>query len=189
MQTDHTVIDEVQRKLGAVRRGEAANAVEQVLEALRPMLRDDERRAFAAVMPPELALILAAHTNVDDDVDDFYERVARRLDLTLARAVEVARIVCAAMGARLDTDALQRLVRDQPSAIAALFTSGTGVVRGNASVIPPTEASVAPHTDSISSARFGSTRPLSEARPARAQQHSVVCETNPRGRTKLSSGR
>jgi uncharacterized protein (DUF2267 family) len=189
MPQPHRFIDDVRHRAGLADWSEAERLATHVLHALRPLLRADERREFASRLPAPLASTLQAEGNTppDDDVDHLYERVAHTTHVPLARAVEEARIVCAALAALLTPDEHQRWRRDQPPAIAELFT-----VRESVGAIPAAGSSVAqtpppPVGTTLAAGRPGSRHPISEAHPDRTQTHSVARESNPHGDSKISS--
>lgn len=185
-------VDEIQRHTGEMDWLESERIATQVLHALRPMLRSDERRALAAHLPPSLGSALAGHTvEVDDDVERFYGRVALALKTPMTRAVEDARIVCSLLAARLSPDERDRLAHDLPVALAQLFLTPAGE-SVEADDEPSESALPAVHEDApsghtLASGRPGSRHPVSESRLDRTQSHSVARESNPHADSKLSS--
>lgn len=183
------VIEEVQHRAGLETWQQSERLLTQVLHAMRPLLHSDERRSFAVRLPLPLGEILRAPapSHVDDDVDQFFARVAHGAHERLGMAVEHARIVCSVLGSRLEPDLRVRLMRDLPPAVAALFgldaqTQATPefVARTSISQRPP------PPSHTLATGRPGSLHPVSESRADRTQSHSVAAEPNPHGDTKLS---
>jgi uncharacterized protein (DUF2267 family) len=186
-------VDEIQRHTGETDWLESEHIATQVLHALRPMLRSDERKALAAHLPPSLGSALAGHAvEVDDDLDRFYARVALSLKSPLPRAMEEARIVCALLASRLTPDERARLASDLPPGVAVLFTTPAGGsietlgADPSGENVPPARSERAVDS-TLATGRPGSAHPISESRLDRTQSHSVAREANPHSDSKLSS--
>jgi uncharacterized protein (DUF2267 family) len=178
---DRIIEDRLEQSMGLDRES-AAHAARVVLSVLSEQLPPAERAELLRVRPPPLAEALPREAPVQHDgLEQFYERVARRMPTELGRAVELAQVACAALAERLDGDSLQRLRSRLPGGLAALLAASRGAPR----------APVAAHGErrypTLADGRPGSHHPLSEAQADRAQQDSVARSDEPHADAKLSS--
>lgn len=161
----------------------AARAVDATLAALAECLSHDEALALGAALSHRLAhRVTDADHRADGDPVAFFARVSAREGVAVGAAREHASVVLRALATGLDPGLRARLARALPEALAAMLAP-----RGASVTSPHATVSHAPPLTTLASGRPGSHHPVSEARPAAAQAHSVVAEANPHGDSKLSS--
>ncbi len=164
-------------------RAVAERAARATLAVLGERLTEDEASALASRLPEELgSVVQRSEYDSDFDAAEFYERVRRRERGTPGGAREHADIVLRAVGESLDDAVRSRLLRALPDALGQRLVA---TAPGEPPAYP--EAKHAPRLSTLASGRPGSHHPLSEASPPRGHTHSVVCNDNPHGDTKLSS--
>lgn len=95
--------------------------------------------------------------------EELYFRLAKRLGVSPARAVEVAQIACHAIGASLDREQRERLLEPLTADLRALFAPPPSMSEpaGRPPGLPATGRTLA-------EGRPGSEHPLSESRPGSA---------------------
>jgi uncharacterized protein (DUF2267 family) len=163
-------------------------AVSAVLGTLGELLTPDEAAALAAQIPEPMAQHLRPGLPARSmSLDEVYAGVARRADLSPARALEVTQIVCGVLAASLAPDVQSRLAAHLGPAVGRLFEAPAGdSATPERSVHMPTAPQPGEgHT--LATGRPGSAHPLSEAHPESAHAHSVARSDNPHADTKLSS--
>jgi len=183
-------VERVMRFGGFTRRDEAVRAVEATLAVLRARLIDEDVEAVAAGLPGLIARLLRyGEHDGEFGRDEFFDRVRRREGVTLGYAREHSEVVCRVLSEAVPESTLKRVRGHLPGELASLFeehaTTDAPIVRervrrGNGG--PKKRRTLA-------EGRPGSEHPLSEARPEKAQRHSIAREDNPHGDTKLSSSR
>jgi uncharacterized protein (DUF2267 family) len=178
---DDTLIAEIAQR-GGVDPGVAERAAHATLAVLAERLIAVDRASLASLLPTELATVVEeVHAFVQYGIDGFYERVARRLGGPRGSAIELAQVVCAVLGDRLDPELRQRLHRHLPPAVAALLEPEP------LPPAPPPRHPTAPGT-TLATGRPGSSHPVSEAPANRAQAGSIAASPEPHADRKLSSG-
>jgi uncharacterized protein (DUF2267 family) len=154
-----------------------------VVQVLGEGLRHSRAEALADDLPQELARPLReAPHGAPFDLAELFGRVASRENVGVGFGVEHVKLVCRLLGEHFSAASRYQFQNSFPEEIAALFE-------------PPTEprhhggapVHLHPERGTLAEGRPGSRHPLSEARPDRAQSHSVVRSENPHGDTKLSS--
>lgn len=179
------VLLHVRQRTGLPSNTEAERAIAATVEALGLALRDPYRVADWIPAPLCGFLLRGAHEESRGllavaDRDSLFRTVKHLEQVPLAKAVELAEVVCEALADALDPDALAVLVRRLPPSIAELLR---GAKRS------PSVPGRHPVSGSdLASGRPGSRHPLSEARSPLAHLHSVVVTSNPHSGTKISSG-
>lgn len=168
-------------------RASAAAAVRATISAFVRCLTPEEAGAFARSVDGLLDAGASRGGSAGADrpgAEDMYELVRRSENVAAGAAREHAQIVLGAIGERLDPALRLRLVGRLPADLARLLEARD--IGAPPDHVPP---SFLPPLHTLASGRPGSRHPISEARPERAQSHSVVKEDNPHGETKLSSSR
>jgi uncharacterized protein (DUF2267 family) len=179
-------LDEVARLGALTGREQAERVTEAALRAVGEGLARGDREALARELPEPFDALLGGAARAGElDRDGLVARVAALEPTSKGFAAEHLEAVCEAVAELADREVLLRLRKHVPGDVAELFE-----VRDRAPE-PPSPShhrEVEPgHGDSIATGRPASKHPLSEARPDRAQEHSVAREANPHGDTKLSS--
>ncbi|OJH35967.1 DUF2267 domain-containing protein [Cystobacter ferrugineus] len=160
---------------------DAERTVRAVLDILGERLSWPVIEAVADDLPGSLTAGLRDGVDRQDfDLAEFQARVADRMQVPLGRAVELAGVVCQFLAEALTPGTLHRLREELPEPMGALFTP-----RETGERLEPVH--LEPSRGTLAEGRPGSTHPLSEARPERAQSQSVARTDNPHGDSKLSS--
>ncbi|MCI0570308.1 MAG: DUF2267 domain-containing protein [Myxococcaceae bacterium] len=179
--THAELILRVADRTGLASTEDAARTVRIVLEAIGPLLRWADREALAGDLPAPLTERLRSVDHTETlDLAQLYARIAGREGVHPGFAVEHTGVVCQVLAEALSPGTLHRLRDALPEAVSALF-----VPRELEEHVEHVDVDSRHHT--LAEGRPGSRHPLSEARPERAQTHSVVRADNPHGDTKLSS--
>ena len=171
------------RDHGGIGAGDVEKAVSAVFSTLGELLTADETAALAAHIPEPAAQWLRARPRSRSmDLDDLYTRVAERMGLPPARALEMTQVVCRV----LHPEVRSRLMTHLGPVMGRLFeipVLGSPSQRPlHLSAPPPSGAG---HT--LATGRPGSLHPLSEAHVDSAHTHSVARSDNPHADSKLSS--
>lgn len=158
----------------------AERAVRATLASVAEALSSDEADALSRELSPDLRPLVQRYAlALPLDRNAFFEEVAARELVAVGFAVEHAECVCTVLAERMSPDLRERLQRHLPL-LASLFE-----LRDE----PPADVPPLVHGSTLASGRPGSRHPLCEARPERAQAHSVARNDNPHAETKLSSSR
>jgi uncharacterized protein (DUF2267 family) len=165
----------------------AERALRSTLSVLGERLTDDEALALTACLPEELARVVEQSEYGDDgdfDAAEFYERVSRRENTSASVAREHVNVVLQALGAELDDALRRRLVRALPKPI------GEQLIPADFGEPPPhRHPAHAARVSTLANGRPGSRHPIAEAAPSRGHAHSIACNDDPHGETKLSSSK
>lgn len=179
---ERTLVERTQL-LGGLDEGEARTALRATVAALGAPLPNGERAALAEVLPDALTgIIRNCSHHPTPNLGDFFEHVRQREGTSLGFAKEHAEVVCRVLSESLPDDVVRRVAAALPATFGDLFRSLPTPESPPAHRIVP-----GPHHHSLATGKPGSLQPLSEAHPPGAHAHSVVCETNPHGDTKVSS--
>jgi uncharacterized protein (DUF2267 family) len=166
--------------LAGIGREDAERALRATTSSLVEALSSDEADALFRELPEELCPLVRGHAlAVPLDRAAFFENAAIRESVEIGFGIEHAECACRALAERMSPDLRERLQRHLPR-LASLFETYEA----------PFEPVVgAVHGSTLATGRPGSLHPLSEARPERAQSHSVVRSEDPHADTKVSSAR
>ncbi len=175
------------RDHGGIGAEDVEKAVSAVFSTLGELLTADETAALAAHVPEPAAQWLRARPRARSmDLDDVYARVAERMGLAPARALEITQVVCRVLAVSLHPEVRSRLMTHLGPVMGRLFeipVHGSPSQRPvHLSAPPPSGAG---HT--LATGRPGSLHPLSEAHADNAHTHSVARSDNPHADSKLSS--
>lgn len=151
----------------------AATVVQQVLTGLGAYLPPPARQLLAEELPASLAPAIR-----DGGIALPLEERVLAPGMSAGHARELIASVCRVLAEQLSPRALDAVREGVPARVADLLVS------------PADEQPRLPHeprrAPTLANGRPGSSRPLSEARPARGHSESVAAP-NPHGSTKLSS--
>lgn len=163
---------------------EAARVAEAVMDALGEVLTVDEAALVGKYVPSrygELITAAARRSKAEGDERRLVLGVAWRENVRASEALEHVTAVCDAIAELLAPEARAKLGADLPDRIGQLFARRD---RGPAPHRERLEPQAVPNN--LATGRPTSVRPISEARPERAQTESVVRSADPHGDTKLS---
>jgi uncharacterized protein (DUF2267 family) len=159
------LISEVQRRAGLASADEAERALDVTACALGERLLAEEADAVADALPePAAGHVRGARYERDFDVDELYDRVARREGVPHAFGMEHAQAACQVIGETLPEATRLRLQKHLGPAFAPLFEP-------RVFELPPARpvhgapASEPGEGGTLASGRLGSRHPLSEAHP------------------------
>ncbi|EPX59879.1 hypothetical protein D187_002623 [Cystobacter fuscus DSM 2262] len=175
------LLSDVAEHTGQAGTQEAEHTVHTVLEVLSERLSWPVIEAVADDLPGSLTAGMREGVDRQDfNLAEFQARVADRMRVPLGRAVELTGVVCRFLAEALSPGTLHRLREELPEPMGALFSPRESGERFEPVHLEPSRGTLA-------EGRPGSTHPLSEASPERAQSQSVARTDNPHGDTKLSS--
>ena len=175
------LLSDVAEHTGQAGTQDAERTVRAVLEILSERLSWPVIEAVADDLPGALTAGLREGVDRQDfDLAEFQARVGDRMRVPLGRAVELTGVVCQFLSQALSPGTLHRLREELPEPMGVLFSPCESGERFEPVHLEPSRGTLA-------EGRPGSTHPLSEARPERAQSQSVARTDNPHGETKLSS--
>jgi uncharacterized protein (DUF2267 family) len=170
---------------------DASAALRAVLSALGSAFDPSERRLVSESLPTSLREVLEGEsTRVSDpSLSGLLARVQHSQGISLGRAKEHAQVVCRALAEVLPFEVILWIDRHLPE-IESLFElpEPVSAPAPYEHVLHPQPIGSRAHR-TLAEGRPGSLHPLSEARPERAQAHSVARSDNPHEGTKLSSAR
>ena len=124
MQSDEFV-RRVQEQAGIPVGGAAVDVIEATLETLGERLAQDRLDGLTAELPEQLrAYVEKRHeeTLVPFDVEEFYNRVAARSDLSVPTAIRRSHVVMSVLQEAVSAGPLQGLRRQLPAEYEELFT-------------------------------------------------------------------
>ena len=166
--------------LSGISTEQARRALHATTSSLIEALSSDEAEALERELPAELRALVRGHAmEMPLDPNALFANAGIREAVEIGFAVEHGQCVCRALAEQMSPDLRARLQRHLPK-LAPLFEVGEEV---REPVTPPL------HSSSLSSGHAGSRHPLSEARPERAQSHSVARNAEPHADTKISSAK
>lgn len=179
------VIERVRVRGGFVDASEAEGALLAVLEAIAPALDGATREQLADALPDAWSLVVQdAPPEAPLDRDGFVRAVAEHERTAVGFGIEHAMAACQALAEHADDDLRYRL-RALPRSLGEFFEGHAATEDGPERLPSPHEHE--PHRPTLSSARPGPQRPLSEGRPSGGQRHSVAASEDPHGDSRLSS--
>ncbi len=186
-----SIVARVKEALGMLSDGDTERAIGAVLDAIGRLLSPDEASAIARHLPTRLATVLSRAADGrehEEGAGDVVSQVASRVGMPASAAYETVKVTCEVLASYLPEEVVDQLQRDLPPDVASLFVHPHGewcVPEPVVAVSPPARRR---RRTTLATGRPGSSHPVSESRPERAQAHSVVRNPNPHGDRKLSSG-
>lgn len=180
------LLEHVRARVGG-RARECRRAVLAVLESLSSTLEPPARRILAQALPSALAVAVDPGPDARElDLDAFYAAVERRARLTRSHAIEAVQAVLGTLAGGLPEDVATLVRKELTPSVAGRFGPEATEPEPPPHVrVHPPWTHVRPPT--LSTGRPGSSDPVAESRPERAQRGSVVASANPHGDTKLST--
>ena len=128
----HELVEMVQKEGGLDSQAEAERALRAMLSSLGECLYRTERRHLSSQLPKTAKSFLTEY--VDDAVtregsacltiQEFYDRVGARADVTRSRAMERARAVAEVLRRKLPEGEWQHIVDEMPKAYQELLAEG-----------------------------------------------------------------
>lgn len=126
----HELVDRVQEEGGFGSQEEAETAIRATLSSLGECLYRTERRHLASQLPKQAKEFL--HEYVDSEVtrqgaacltlQEFYDRVGARADVTRTRAIEQAKAVTSVLQQTMPEGEWKHIVMEMPKAYRELLT-------------------------------------------------------------------
>ena len=183
---DHELFLRRVRELGALNDDEhAERAAKATLAVLSEVLTPDEAERCKRRLPRELGVLLVGrYPALVFGMDELAARVARAEHAMPGVAREHVEAVCTVIGEALGAETRMLLAGRLDFGLGRLFTLPPKPTRP-----PPPRKRGRRHPSTLAEGRPGSEHPISEARPSRAQTHSVAANDDPHAETKLSSSR
>jgi uncharacterized protein (DUF2267 family) len=181
------LVGEIQRRGGLEARDDAARVLAVTARVLGERLFAEEADAIAVALPAEVARELSStRYERDFDVDELYDRVARREATRHGFGMEHAQAVLQVIGESLPEATRLRLQKHLPAEMAALFEPRAH------ELAPPRPVHASPPVEpgqgsTLATGRPGSRHPVSDTPPVDAHRHSVARSQDPHADTKLSS--
>jgi uncharacterized protein (DUF2267 family) len=174
-------VDRASLHAGLSDRGRAESMVRAVIEALGELIDHVHREELAAHLPAPVAQMLRRHAP-DPELDEmgFVRRVSSGVPEPDSLALEHATAVLEAFAAELAPEIRRTLVAQLPEGVREWLRP-----RFASSAPPPPAGPGTGHR--LADGRSGSSHPISEAAPKRAQSGSVARSADPHADTRISS--
>ena len=126
----HELVGRVQEEGGFDSRDEAAKAIKATLSSLGECLYRTERRHLASQLPKEAKVFLEEQVGSQVTrqsaacltLQEFYDRVGARADVTRTRAIEQAKAVTAVLQEALPEGEWKHIVTEMPKEYQELLT-------------------------------------------------------------------